>query len=79
MKLVLRSAAGMRSRCSSDQITTQPMNSDASRMPGSTPPMKSLEIDTSAATPYTIMMIEGGISRPSVPAPARVPSTMDSG
>ena len=78
-KVVLRSAAGILPGFISDHTTTQPMNSVASRMPGSTPPMKSLEIDTSAATPYTIMMIEGGINRPSVPAPARVPSAIDSG
>ena len=48
-------------------------------MPGSTPAMNSLAIDTSAATPYTIMMIDGGIKRPSVPAPAKVPMVMASG
>jgi hypothetical protein len=44
-----------------------------------TPAMKSRVIDTSALTPYTIMMIEGGIRRPSVPAPASVPTVMLSG
>jgi hypothetical protein len=51
----------------------------ASIRPGQTPPMNSLAIETLAATPYTIMMIDGGISRPSVPAPASVPMVMDSG
>ena len=32
-------------------------------------------IETSAATAYTTMMIEGGISMPRVPAPASEPST----
>ncbi len=41
--------------------------------------MNSRAIDTSAVTPYTIMMIDGGISRPSVPAPASVPITLPSG
>ena len=41
--------------------------------------MNSLAIETLAATPYTIMMIEGGISRPSVPAPASVPTAIASG
>ena len=48
-------------------------------MPGSTPAMNSCEIDTSADTPYTIMMMDGGINRPSVLAPASVPTTMCSG
>ncbi len=41
--------------------------------------MKSRAIDTSAATPYTIMMIDGGMRRPRVPAPASVPMTLPSG
>src|SRR5262245_27959089 len=47
--------------------------------PGSTPAMKSCAIDTSAITPYTIMMIDGGIRSPSVPAPASEPIAMSSG
>ena len=45
-------------------------------IPGSTPATNRRAIDTSAATPYTIMMIEGGISKPSVPAPASEPTVM---
>jgi hypothetical protein len=41
--------------------------------------MNKWAIETFAATPYTIMMIDGGISRPSVPAPASVPMVMSSG
>ena len=41
--------------------------------------MKSWAIDTSALTPYTIMMMEGGINSPSVPAPASEPTEMPSG
>lgn len=37
------------------------MNSEAISSPGRIPATNSLPIDTSAATPYTIMMIEGGI------------------
>ena len=48
-------------------------------MPGRIPPMNSCAIDTFAVTPYTIMMIDGGISSPSVPAPASVPIVMPSG
>ncbi len=44
-----------------------------------TPAMKNLPIDTSAATPYTIMMIDGGISSPRVPAPASEPMAIWSG
>ena len=55
------------------------MNRPASNKPGNTPAMNSWAIDTLAATPYTIMMIEGGIRSPSVPAPARVASAMCSG
>ncbi|MNT05176.1 hypothetical protein D3C72_1397870 [compost metagenome] len=55
------------------------MNSKASSAPGKMPAMNSLAIDTSAATPYTIMMIEGGIKRPSVPAPDSVPRILSSG
>ena len=55
------------------------MKRPARSRPGSTPAMKSRVIDTSAVTPYTIMMIEGGMSRPSVPAPASVPIVISSG
>ncbi len=44
-----------------------------------TPAMNSSAMDTLAVTPYTIMMIDGGISKPSVPAPASVPIVMSSG
>jgi hypothetical protein len=44
-----------------------------------TPAMKSRVIETSALTPYTIMMIDGGMRRPRVPAPASVPIVMSSG
>ncbi len=37
--------------------------------------MNSREMDWSVATPNTIRMIEGGISRPRVAEPARVPIT----
>ena len=47
-------------------------------IPGSTPATNSRAIDTSAAMPYTIMMIEGGMSSPSVPAPASEPIDMRS-
>ena len=53
----------------------QPEKSDISRIPGSTPAMKRCVIGTSAATPYTIMMIDGGMRMPSVPDPASDPST----
>ena len=46
---------------------------------GITPAMKSWEMETSADTPYTIMMMDGGISRPSVLAPPSVPTIMLSG
>ena len=72
-------AAGMRSGCRSAQTTMYPENRSASRTPGSTPAMKSCAIDTLAMTPYTIMMIDGGIRSPSVPAPASVPIVMSSG
>ncbi len=55
------------------------MNSTASIRPGMTPAMNSLPMETSAATPYTIMMIDGGISSPSVPAPASEPMEIWSG
>src|SRR5690606_32732552 len=43
------------------------------------PAMKSFDIDTFAATPYTIKMIDGGINSPKVPAPASVPIIILSG
>ena len=56
----------------------QPEKSAISTMPGSTPAMNIFRIETSAATAYTIMMIDGGISRPSVPAPHSEPRLMRS-
>ena len=41
--------------------------------------MNMWRIDTSAATAYTIMMIEGGMRMPRVPAPASEPMVMGSG
>ena len=69
----------MLSEWRSAQKIVYPMKSAASINPGITPAINSLPIDTSAATPYTIMMIEGGISRPSVPAPASEPIEICSG
>ena len=40
--------------------------------------MNSLPIETCAVIPYTIIMIDGGISSPSVPDPASVPIAMPS-
>ena len=50
------------------------MNRKTSKMPGNTPVTKNRAIDSSMATPYTIKIIEGGINKPNVPEPARVPS-----
>ena len=55
------------------------MKRPASISPGMTPEMKRRVIETSALTPYTIMMIEGGMRSPSVPAPASVPIVMSGG
>ncbi|MNV80468.1 hypothetical protein D3C71_1740740 [compost metagenome] len=55
------------------------MNRKASIAPGKIPAMNSLAMETSAATPYTIMMMDGGIKRPSVPAPDSVPRILSSG
>src|SRR6185369_5674425 len=71
--------AGIFSGCASAQTMMYPENSAASSTPGMMPAMNSCAIDTFAVTPYTIMMIDGGISRPSVPAPASVPIVMSSG
>ena len=42
-------------------------------IPGKTPAINNLEIDTCANTPYTINIIDGGIRRPRVPEPANDP------
>ena len=44
-----------------------------SRNPGRNPARKTLRIETSAATAYTTMMIDGGSRMPSVPAPQSDP------
>ncbi len=48
-------------------------------MPGTMPAMNSLAMDSLTVTPYTMSMIDGGMSRPSVPAPASVPMIIFSG
>ena len=54
------------------------MNMNTSMTPGRNPAMKSRAIETSATKPYTMSMIEGGISRPRVPDPASVQMVMRS-
>ncbi len=73
MKLSCLSDFGTLSGFSSAHTMIQPLNSTASIRPGSTPAMNSLEIDSSADTPYTIRMIEGGISSPRVAGPPSEP------
>ena len=73
------SLRGTFSLFTSAQTTSEPLNKAASISPGITPATKSLAMDTSAATPYTIMMIEGGISRPSVLAPPSEPTIFSAG
>ncbi|MND09739.1 hypothetical protein D3C83_332900 [compost metagenome] len=46
------------------------------RKPGRNPARKTLSIETSAATAYTTMMMEGGSRMPSVPAPHSEPSAV---
>ena len=43
------------------------------------PAMKSFVIDSLIVTPYTMSVSEGGIIRPRVAEPARVPMVMNSG
>ena len=49
------------------------MNRPTNIRPGKTPAKNKRAIDTSAATPYTINIIDGGINKPNVPEPAKVP------
>ena len=58
---------------SADQIARYPMNRIMSMMPGKIPAINKRVMETSAATPYTIMMMDGGIKKPSVEEPAKLP------
>ncbi len=58
------------------QSTMYPMKAAISTSPGTTPARKRRAIDVWLTIPYTIIMIEGGISNPSVPEPVSVPMIM---
>ena len=73
------SASGIWPGFISAQTASEPLNSVASSSPGNTPATNSLAMDTSAATPYTIMMMDGGISSPSVAEPPSEPMTLSMG
>ena len=53
-----------------------PMKPAISTSPGTTPARNRRAIDVWLTMPYTINMIDGGISRPSVPDPVSVPMIM---
>src|SRR5258708_20798472 len=72
-KLVLISSGGVLPGFISAQMTMYPENSAVSTKPGMNPARNTLMIETSAATAYTTMMIEGGSRMPSVPAAASEP------
>src|SRR2546422_1990341 len=73
LRVVLISSGGVFSGFMSAQMTMYPENSAVSTKPGMKPARNTLMIDTSAATAYTTMMIDGGSRMPSVPAAASEP------
>tara|TARA_B100002052_G_scaffold293329_1_gene316287 strand:+ start:292 stop:927 length:636 start_codon:yes stop_codon:yes gene_type:complete len=62
-----------------DQKTTYNIKIAAIIIPGKIPAINNFAIDSCTVTPYIIKIIEGGINKPRVPDPAKLPSKILSG